>query len=200
MELVVGRIVKSHGVRGEVAVDLRTDSPEERFARGAVLTVRRRAARAQRSAAPETLTIEAARNHSGRLLVRFEGVSSRESADALRGVELTVDSSSLAPLEDDDEYYDHQLEGLRVVLGADPADAAEIGRVVEVLHTAAGEILSLRLDAAGDRPERDVLVPFLERFVPEVDLGAGRVRITPPDGLLELDEPEATQAPAGEDA
>lgn len=182
MELVVGRIVKSHGIRGEVVVDIRTDSPEERFAKGSALTTRTR--KSKGSSVPETLNIEAARNHSGRLLVRFEGVGSRDDADALRGVELLVDSASFEPLQDDDEFYDHQLEGLDVRV--DDAEAPSIGQVSEVLHTPAGEVLSITTSADGPHARREVLVPFIEQFVPTVDLTAGAVVITPPEGLLDI--------------
>lgn len=182
MELVVGRIVKSHGIRGEVVVDIRTDSPEERFAKGSALSTRSR--KSKGVGVPETLNVEAARNHSGRLLVRFAGVGSRDAADALRGVELLVDSESFEPLSDDDEFYDHELEGLDVRI--DNAAAAPIGRVSEVLHTPAGEVLSITTLADGPHAGREVLVPFIEQFVPTVDLTAGTAVITPPEGLLDI--------------
>ena len=182
MELVVGRIVKSHGIRGEVVVDIRTDSPDERFAKGSALSTRSRKSRG--AGVPETLNVEAARNHSGRLLVRFAGVGSRDAADALRGVELLVDSASFDPLSDDDEFYDHELEGLDVRI--DNAAAAPIGRVSEVLHTPAGEVLSITTLADGPHAGREVLVPFIEQFVPTVDLTAGTAVITPPEGLLDI--------------
>lgn len=182
MELVVGRIVKSHGIRGEVVVDIRTDSPSERFASGSVLATRTR--KSKGSSVPSSLNVEAARNHSGRLLVRFDGVSSRDEADALRGVELLVDSESLDPLADDDEFYDHELEGLLVRIDSDDADP--IGQVGEVLHTAAGEVLSISTRPEGPYAGREVLVPFIEQFVPTIDIQAGTVVITPPEGLLDI--------------
>lgn len=182
MELVVGRIVKSHGIRGEVVVDIRTDSPEERFAKGSPLATRTR--KSKGTGVPETLNVEAARNHSGRLLVRFAGVGTRDAADALRGVELLVDSDAFEPLEDDDEFYDHQLEGLDVRV--DDSGSMSIGQVSEVLHTPAGEVLSITTLPDGPHAGREVLVPFIEQFVPTVDLSAGTVVITPPEGLLDI--------------
>lgn len=193
MELVVGRIVKSHGIRGEVVVDIRTDSPEERFATGSALATRVR--KSKGTSVPETLNVEAARNHSGRLLVRFAGIDSRDRADALRGTELVVDSDTLDTLEADDEFYDHELEGLRVLLGD---GHEEIGSVGEVLHTPAGEVLSIATDEQGPHSGREILVPFIEQFVPTVDLDAGSVVISPPDGLIELtaqDESAETSEP-----
>jgi 16S rRNA processing protein RimM len=120
------------------------------------------------------------REHGGRLLVRLEGVASRDAADALRGSLFIVDTADLPAIEDPDEFYDHQLEGLRVRTLA----GREVGTVAEVLHTAAGEILAVR-PADGDGPE--VLVPFVGAIVTAVSLEDGLVEIDPPDGLLDLD-------------
>lgn len=174
MELVVGRVVKSHGVRGELVVDVRTDSPGERFAPGTRLVGR--TGRGS-STADRDVTIEAARNHSGRLLVRLEGVGDRDTADGLRGMLLLVDSGSLPEPEDPDEFHDHQLVGLQVF----DTSGAQLGEVIEIVHTPAGELLSIRL-ADGS----DTLVPFVTEMVPEVDLAGGRCVVDPPEGLLEL--------------
>ncbi len=109
MELVVGRIAKSHGITGELVVDVRTDDPEDRFAVGNRLRLKNSRTRLDR----ETV-IASARPHGGRLLVRLEGVTDRDSADALRGGLFVVDSAELPAIEDPDEFYDHQLEGLTV--------------------------------------------------------------------------------------
>lgn len=174
MELVVGRVVKSHGVRGELVVEVRTDSPEERFAVGTRLVGR--VGRGDR-ATDRDVTIEAARQHSGRLLVRLEGVGDRDTADALRGMLLLVDSDALGDPEDPDEYYDHQLVGLRVL----DTSGATLGEVTEIVHTAAGELLAIRLADGGD-----ALVPFVSEMVPEVDIVARTCVIDPPEGLLDL--------------
>ena len=174
MELVVGRVAKAHGVTGEVVVDVRTDDPEIRFARGNTLR-----AKGFRGRPDGSYTIESVRPHGGRLLVRLTGVADRDSADALRGTLFVVDSDDLPPIADADEYYDHQLEGLRVRT----VDGVEVGVVAEVLHTAAGELLSVtRADGS------EVLVPFVTAIVPTVSLSDGVVEIDPPDGLLNLDE------------
>lgn len=170
MALVVGRVVKSHGVRGELVVDVRTDSPEQRFVPGAVLGVR------QSGDDRGRLVLAAVRPHAGRLLVSAEGIESREAAEELRGALLTVSSDDLEDLDDPEEFHDHQLVGLRVVL----ASGSDVGVVEEVLHSPAGELLSVR-DLAG--VER--LVPFVSEIVPEVDVATGRVVVDPPEGLLE---------------
>lgn len=170
MDLVVGRVVKAHGVTGEVVVEIRTDDPQIRFAPGTRL-------RGKPKAGPErTYVVESAREHSGRLLVRFDGVSGRDGAEALRGTLFVVDSEHLPSIEDPDEFYDHQLEGLQVVTTA----GAQVGTVAEVLHTAAGELLSIRAEQA------EVLVPFVSAIVTSVSLQDRIIEIDPPEGLLEL--------------
>ena len=169
MLLVVGEIVRPHGVRGEVVVTVRTDEPAERFTPGAVLVTD------PGEAGP--LTIEYARPHQGRLIVAFEGVEDRNAADALRQVLLCVDSASVPPLDDPDEFHDHQLVGLAAV---DPA-GEKIGEVARIDHGPAHDMLVLR------RPDgRTALVPFVSAMVPEVDLAGGRLVMTLPDGLLDL--------------
>ena len=174
MDLVVGRVVKAHGVTGEVVVQVRTDDPDNRFAPGTRLR-----ARPSRDGPERAYVIESAREHSGRLLVRLAGVAGRDAADALRGTVFVVDTEELPPIDDPDEYYDHQLEGLRVLTTA----GTPVGTVAEVLHTAAGELLAVR--AEGDRGE--VLVPFVSAIVTAVSLEDRTIEIDPPDGLLELD-------------
>ena len=172
MELVVGRVAKSHGIRGEVVVDVRTDEPDLRFAPGTTLHARR-----PRSEATADYIIEAAREHSGRLLVSLRGVSDRNAAEELRGTLFVVDSTELPPSEDPDEFYDHELEGLEVRL----TDGTLVGTVTEVLHSAAGELLSVR--AAEN--DREILIPFVTAIVPEVSRTDGIV-IDPPEGLLDV--------------
>lgn len=179
MELVVGRVVKSHGIKGEVVVEVRTDEPDERFAVGAVLRGHK-----PREQNLHNYTVEAAREHSGRLLLRLNGVTDRTGSDALRGVLFVVDSDDLAPSDDPDEFYDHELEGLPVrIVAGHPDGGTEIGIVREVLHTAAGELLSIR--PSDDAPE--ILIPFVTEIVPTVSVADGMIEIDPPDGLLDPD-------------
>jgi 16S rRNA processing protein RimM len=171
MDLVVGRVVRAHGITGEVVVEIRTDDPDIRFAPGSSLR-----GRPSRGGPESRYVIDSARDHGGRLLVRLEGVADRNAADALRGTVFIVDSGDLPPIDDPDEFYDHQLEGLQVVTTA----GAVVGTVAEVLHTAAGELLSVRTDVG------EVLVPFVSAIVTSVSLVDQTIVIDPPDGLLEL--------------
>jgi 16S rRNA processing protein RimM len=171
MDLVVGRVVKAHGVTGEVVVEIRTDDPDVRFAAGSSLR-----GRPSRGGPESRYVIDSVRDHGGRLLIRLEGVADRTAADALRGTVFLVDSQDLPPIDDPDEFYDHQLEGLQVVTTSGTA----VGSVAEVLHTAAGELLSVRTE------EGEVLVPFVSAIVTSVSLADQTIEIDPPEGLLEL--------------
>lgn len=173
MDLVVGRVVKAHGVRGELVVEIRTDDPDSRFAAGSTLT-----GKPAKGGPAGEYTVESVRAHSGRLLVRLAGVADRDAADAMRGVVFVIDSGDLPPLDDPDEFYDHQLEGLRVRT----VDGRDLGTVAEVLHTAAGELLAVRRRDGGG----EVLVPFVSAIVTSVSLADNVVEINPPDGLLEI--------------
>lgn len=171
MDLVVGRVARVHGVRGELVVDVHTDEPAQRFAAGAAVCAQ------LRTGERRTLTVALARPHGTRLLVQFGEVTGREAAEAMRGARLLVDSARLPPPADPDEFYDHQLEGLAALL----ADGTVVGVVSEVLHGPGGELLAIAREGGG--PE--LLVPFVLDIVPTVDLAAGRLILTPPDGLLD---------------
>ncbi len=170
MQLVVGRVGRPHGLRGEVTVEVRTDDPDQRFAAGESLeTV---------PAGRGPLTVAGSRWHSGRLLVRFAGHEDREAAEALRDTVLAIDSSQLEPLTDPEEFYDHDLIGLRVVTSG----GEDVGTISDVLHH--GQDL-LVVQGAGARAGAEILVPFVAAIVPEVDVAAGRLVIDPPAGLLD---------------
>jgi len=172
MQLAVGRIIRPHGVRGELAVEVRTDDPGERLAAGAVL--------ATEPAAVGPLTVARTRWHSGRLLVKFENIEDRNAAAELRGALLLVDSADLEDPHDPDEFRDHQLIGLTVI-----ADDEDVGTVADVLHY--GQDL-LVVAGGGKRAGAEIMVPFVSAIVTDVDLAAGVLRIDPPVGLL---DPEA---------
>jgi 16S rRNA processing protein RimM len=173
--VTVGRIGRAHGIRGEVDVEVRTDSPDVRFVAGARLTTE------PERAGP--LTVKQTRWHSGRLLVRFDGVADRGGAEALRGVLLLTEIDASERPADADEYYDHQLIGLRAVT----THGDVVGAVTEVLHLPDQDLLVIGREGA-----TEVLVPFVTEIVPEIDLSAGQVVIDPPRGLL--DPAEADEA------
>ena len=174
MLVTVGRIGRAHGIGGEVSVDVRTDAPDLRFAAGARLTTE------PERAGP--LTVRQTRWHGGRLLVRFDGVVDRTDAEALRGVRLLSEVSADERPTDPDEFFDHQLVGLRVVT----ATGDDVGAVVAVHHLPSQDMLVI------DRHGDEVLVPFVAEIVSEVDVAQRRVVIDPPRGLL--DPAEADEA------
>jgi 16S rRNA processing protein RimM len=171
--VVVGRIGRPHGVRGQVTVEVRTDDPDLRFAPGATLLTE------PPSRGP--LTVAGARWHSGTLLLtlaRPDGtvVADREEADELRNTQLLVLLEDLPELEDPDSFYDHQLVGLTAVL----PDGSPLGEVTGVRHEGTELLVVHRPDAA------ELLVPFVSAIVPSVDLAGGRLVVDPPEGLLDL--------------
>ncbi|GHJ31696.1 ribosome maturation factor RimM [Streptomyces hygroscopicus subsp. hygroscopicus] len=168
MQLVVARIGRAHGIKGEVTVEVRTDEPERRLGPGAVLTTE------PASAGP--LTIESGRVHSGRLLLRFEGVGDRTAAEALRNTLLIAEVDPEELPEDPEEFYDHQLIDLDVVT----TDGTQVGRVSEISHLPYQDLLVVRRPDGGE-----VMIPFVAEVVPEIDLEAQRAVIDPPPGLLD---------------
>ncbi|MFE9921728.1 ribosome maturation factor RimM [Streptomyces sp. NPDC005774] len=180
MQLVVARIGRAHGIKGEVTVEVRTDEPELRLGPGAVL------ATDPASAGP--LTIETGRVHSGRLLLRFEGVRDRTGAEALRNTLLIAEIDPDEKPEDEDEYYDHQLIDLDVVT----RDGQPVGRITEIAHLPTQDLFVVERPDGGE-----VLVPFVEQIVTEIDLEEQRAVIDPPPGLI--DDRSARDEVADED-
>ncbi|MQA80662.1 MAG: ribosome maturation factor RimM [Streptosporangiales bacterium] len=169
MLIVIGRVLRAHGLRGDVLVDVRTDEPARRFRAGAVL---------RRGDGTGALTIEAASPHADRMRVRFAEAGDRTSAEGLRGVELVFDSDDLTPSTDPDDVHDLELIGSSVVT----TDGAEVGTVTDVLHPAQ-DVLVIERATGGE-----VLVPFVAAMVPVVDLANRRLVVDPPPGLLDDEE------------
>lgn len=168
--VVIGRVAKPHGVRGGVSIQVHTDEPRRRFRVGAVV-------RAEHSQQP--LTLASVAWPSGRLVVSFVGLTTRDAVEPLVGVWLAADVPADETPDDPDEYYDRQLIGLDV----QRPDGAVAGRVVDVTHGGAQDLLVVRT-SSGDK-----LVPFVAALVPLVDVAAGRLVVADYPGLL-FDEPE----------
>lgn len=175
LEVVVGVVGRAHGLRGDVAVDLRTDEPEVRFAPGAVLGT---------EGTTSKLTVAAMRDGAaGRLVVRFVEAPDRTAAEGLRGRILTarVGAHERPAGDDPEEYYDRQLRGLRVL----DAAGTSVGVVAEVIHLPSQDMLAVTTDG-GER-----LVPFVAALVPHVDLAAGTAQLSEAAGSLLDDLGEA---------
>jgi 16S rRNA processing protein RimM len=175
--LVVGRIGKPHGLKGEVSVEPRTDEPDRRFASGATLHVERNRPGAPRGG--ETLTVRGMRWHSGRLLVTFVEIDGREAAEEARGTVLVVPVDPDETPDDPEEFYDHQLVGLAV----ESPDGSRLGTVTRVEHAGAQDLLVIEVDG------RSVLFPFVQALVPVVDVAAGKVVVDDRPGLLGEEAP-----------
>jgi len=168
MRVIVGRIGRPHGIRGEVLVAVRTDEPDLRFVPGASLDAEQRGA----------LTIASRRWHSGQLLVGFEGIADRTAAAGLVNTWLSVDTAELPPTGDPDEFRDHELIGLAVRT----TTGDTVGMVKDVLHHGQDVLVVQSPDKA------EHMVPFVKALVPEVDLAGGVLVIDPPPGLLDLSQ------------
>ncbi len=164
--LVVGRIVKPHGVRGEMLVEVLSDAPD-RYAPGARLEA------GDPAGARRPLTVRATRNDRGRSLVTFEEVSDRDAADALRGALLSIARDDAAPLEEG-VYYEWQLEGLDVF----DEDGKRLGTFARVLEGGGGDLWVV------DTGEKEVMVPAVDEFVRRVDLESGRIVVHVIPGLF----------------
>jgi 16S rRNA processing protein RimM len=180
MRVIVGRVGRPHGVRGELVIGVRTDEPDLRFAVGAAVDAGP-SPDGEGPAGRAPLRVAAARWHSGQLLVTFAGITDRTAAAELTGSWLSVDSSQLPAATGPDEFRDHELVGLSV---RTPGGEV-VGVVTDVLHYGQ-DLLVVERPAAGP----DVLVPFVKAIVPEVDVAAGVVVIDPPPGLLDLAQAE----------
>jgi len=167
MEVVVGRVGRPHGLRGEVSIDVRTDEPEHRFAPGATLR--------PEPSTVETLTVSAVRPHGSRLLVSFREIGDRAEAESLRGAVLLVQLADDSRPNDPEEFYDHQLVGLVVRT----SDGCRIGEVSDVMHLPTQEVLVVATDEGCE-----ALVPFVTALVPKIDLLAGSLTVVAQPGLL----------------
>ncbi len=178
-QLRVGRLVKAHGLKGALKLELYTDDPDRRFTPGAVFTLQ------VPTSSPwhgSTLTLAELRWYNGQPVGFFEGVADRTAAESLVKAILWIDQDAEEEPEED-AWYDFQLVGLRA-----QRDGEEVGRIVRVEHFPAQDLLVI------DTGEREVLVPFVSAIVPAVDIAAGVVTITPPPGLLEeLPEEKAAE-------
>jgi len=191
-QLRVGRLVKAHGLKGALKLELYTDDPDRRFVPGAVFTLQ----------VPEsspwhgkTLTVREFRWMNSHPVVFFEDVDDRSVAESIVRAILWIDQDD-APSDEDDAWYDHQLVGLTVL-----RDGDGVGRVIRVEHLPAQDLLVVRPHST----DAEILVPFVAAIVPEVDVAGGTVTVTPPPGLFEDlpgddgDDTPPTERPDGDD-
>ena len=176
-------MLKAHGLKGAIKLELYTDSPNERFAPGAVLELQ----------VPETspwfgktITVNELRWYNQTPVLFLKDVDDRSAAESLIKAILLVTQDLDASPEEDDAWYDHQLVGLKVI-----RDGVEIGVVKAIEHLPAQDILLIETNG------KEVMVPFVKAIVPAVDIKAKTLTVTPPIGLFEEVLPElATPEPA----
>ena len=169
MQVVIGRIGRAHGIRGELNVDIRTDEPERRFAPGSSVICGDR-----------TFTVATARHHSGRLVVAFREIADRTAAEGLHGTVLEAEVDPADVPDDPDEFYDHQLVGLEVRSGDEV-----VGTVTGIVHGPHQDTLTIAVDG------REVFVPFVNALVPVVDVAGGFVTVNVIAGLLDPSQAES---------
>lgn len=167
--VVIGEVVKPHGIRGEFSVQSHADSPRL-FAAGARLGLRSGAR------APRFVTVLSSRPHQGRLLLTIEGVADRDAAEALRGLEVVVPAEALPELSDD-EIYLHEIVGFTAVLPG----GETVGLLEGFLDSPGQDLWVIRAPDG-----REILFPAHDESVVEIDEEARRIVIDPPPGLLEL--------------
>jgi 16S rRNA processing protein RimM len=180
MRLQVARIGKPHGIRGEVTVQVLTDAPEDRFAPGAVFEVEHPTVK--------KLTVEGARWNKEILLLAFEEMLDRNTAETMRGAKLFIDTDEV---EDDSEgWYEHELVDLEARVGD-----KVVGKVI-ALRTGNVQDLLVVESTEGD----EIYVPFVESIVPEVNIAGGYIVVTPPAGLFDINREDGADnnAPAEE--
>ena len=174
MDLVVGRLGRPHGVHGEISVEVRTDEPELRFAKGSKLSVKE---------SNNQLTVLSSRWHQEKMLVKFEEITDRDLANEIKGKTLTIKIDPNSVETKKDQYYEFQLAGLKVI---DKNDKT-LGQIKEVITNLAQDLLVVETV-----DKREVLVPFVKQIVTNVDLNKKLVIMDPPTGLF--DEENAIDA------
>lgn len=167
--LNVGKIVNTHGTRGEVRVISQTDFPEERYRKGQRLTLFRE------NKAPLELTVAGHRKHKNFDLLTFEGYPTINDVEPLRDGILKVSKDELSELTEN-EYYYHEIIGLTVI----DEQARELGKIKEILSPGANDVWVVQR-----KGKKDALIPYIESVVKQIDLDKGEVHIEIPEGLLD---------------
>jgi 16S rRNA processing protein RimM len=178
MQLQVARIGKPHGIRGEVTVQVLTDAPGDRFVPGTEFVVE------PASAGP--LTVHSARWNKDILLLAFEEIETRNEAETLRGAKLFIETEELDD-NDDEGWYEHELVGLEARVGSQV-----VGKVSGLNTMPVQDLLVVKTPDG-----KEILIPFVEQIVPEVNVAEGYVLVTPPGGLFEINAEDNAAEDAG---
>jgi 16S rRNA processing protein RimM len=178
-KLRVGRLVKAHGLKGAIKLELYTDSPDQRFQPGQILELQ----------VPETsewfgktITVSELRFYNQSPVLFVEGIEDRSKAETLIKAILLIETETDILPEEPEAWYDHQLVGLKALVGAE-----SVGTVIRVDHMPAQDLLAI------ETANGEVLVPFVKQIVPEVDIKSGQLVLTPPEGLFEVNQEAGTK-------
>ena len=174
MDLVVGRLGRPHGVHGEISVEVRTDEPEIRFAKGSKLSLKE---------SNNQLTVLSSRWHQEKMLVKFEEITDRDLANDIKGKTLVIEIDPASIETKKDQYYEFQLTGLKVI----DKNEKTLGQIKEVITGLAQDLLVVETEE-----RKEVLVPFVKQIVINVDLNQKLITMDPPRGLF--DEENAIDA------
>lgn len=173
-KLRVGRLVKAHGLKGAIKLELYTDSPDQRFQPGQILELQ----------VPETsewfgktITVSELRFYNQAPVLFLQGIDDRSKAETLIKAILLIETESDVLPEEPEAWYDHQLVGLKAIVGTE-----SVGSVIRVDHLPAQDLLAI------ETANGEVLVPFVKQIVPKVDIKSGQLLLTPPDGLFEVNQ------------
>jgi 16S rRNA processing protein RimM len=178
-KLRVGRLVKAHGLKGAIKLELYTDSPDQRFQPGQILELQ----------VPETsewfgktITVSELRFYNQSPVLFVEGIEDRSKAETLIKAILLIETETDILPEEPEAWYDHQLVGLKALVGQE-----SVGTVIRVDHMPAQDLLAI------ETANGEVLVPFVKQIVPEVDIKSGQLVLTPPEGLFEVNQEAGTK-------
>jgi 16S rRNA processing protein RimM len=170
-QLRVGRLVKAHGLKGALKIELYTDDPARRFTPGATFTLQVPTTSPWHGKSLELVELRWYNTHA---VAFFKDILDRTAAESLVKAILWVEQDVEELPVEEDAWYDHQLVGLGVM-----RDGVRVGAVVRVDHLPAQDLLTVKTD------DGEVMVPFVKAIVPGVDLEAGTLTVTPPPGLFE---------------
>ena len=167
--LNVGKIVNTHGIRGEVRVISQTDFPEERYKKGAKLTLFKEGVK------PIELTITSHRKHKNFDLLTFEGYPNINDVEPLRDGILKVSEDDLTDLEENEFYY-YEIIDLPVF----DEKGSLLGKIKEIIQTGANDVWVIQR-----KGKKDLLIPYIESVVKKVDLDAEEIHVEIPEGLID---------------
>ncbi|OGP82472.1 MAG: 16S rRNA processing protein RimM [Deltaproteobacteria bacterium RBG_16_54_11] len=169
--IVIGRVSRPHGLKGEIRIEYFNPEDPHLFSRYQMIFIQ------GDTGSPQPYRPIAVRPHKKFILALLEGIRTREEAEQLRGKAVLVDPAELPPL-DEDEYYWHEILGMRVVTEA----GGNVGEITEVLPTGSNDVYVVR------EGEKEFLIPAIKEVIISIDKKARTIVIRPLEGLLQEDD------------